>query len=195
MPQNKIDYSKTIIYKLCCKDITITDIYVGHTTDMRRRKSQHKTTCNNEKAKIYSYNVYKFIRENGGWDNWDMIEVERFEAIDGNDARKKERYWIEELKATLNNRVPSRTAKEWCEDNKEYYKNNIKVLLEYKKKYYENNTEKILEKVKCECGCVVCRTHLNRHLKTKKHINLMLQPMRSSTITRQSAGDDDTAVM
>jgi hypothetical protein len=89
MPRTNINYSNTSIYKLCCKDIYIIDIYVGHTTDMRRRKWQHKTNCNNEKNKVYNLNVYQFIRNNGGWDNWDMIEIERFEAIDGNDARKK----------------------------------------------------------------------------------------------------------
>jgi hypothetical protein len=56
---------------------------------MRRRKWQHKNACNNETYKNYYFNVYKFIRDNGGWDNWDMIEIERFEAIDGDDAKKK----------------------------------------------------------------------------------------------------------
>jgi hypothetical protein len=108
---------------------------------MRRRKWAHKTNCNNETSKEYNFKVYQFIRDNGGWDNWDMIEVERFEAIDGNDARKKERYWVEELKANLNSNIPSRTQKEWVEDNKEY-------KIEYKKEWYEDNKEKINEKHK-----------------------------------------------
>ena len=222
MPRTNIDYSNTIIYKLCCKDLDIKEIYIGHTTDMRKRKNHHKTACNNEKTLKYNYNVYKFIRDNGGWDNWDMIEVERFEAIDGNDARKKERYWIEELKASLNIIVPSRTIKEWVEENKDYIKECRKVNYEYNKeiviekvKIYRNNNkeayinrymnynnknkeiinEKAKEKIECECGCKIRKGDLPRHKQTKKHINLMLQPMRSSTITRQSAGDDDTAVI
>ena len=141
MPKTKIDYSNTTIYKLCCKDITITEIYIGHTTDMRRRKWQHKTACNNEKGRDYNYYVYQFIRDNGGWDNWDMIEVEKYNAIDGYDATKRERYFVEELKASLNTVIPSRKQKEWVEDNKEYVK-------EYKKEYYENNKEILLEKQK-----------------------------------------------
>jgi hypothetical protein len=211
MPLTKIDYSNTIIYKLCCKDLSITEVYVGHTTDFRRRKNSHKTKCNNEKNIEYNFKVYKFIRDNGGWDNWDMIEIERFEAIDGNDAKKKERYWIETLKSSLNCRIECRTNKEWIVDNKnkvlkikkkyrdnnkekiaekdkeyrknnkekiaeklkEYRKNNKETLLQKNKEYYEKNKDKIFEKVKCECGCEISKQHLNRHQKSKKHIDLM----------------------
>ena len=145
MPRTNINYSNTIIYKLCCKDLSITEVYVGQTTDMRRRKNNHKKHCNNEKHKYYNYKVYQYIRENGGFDNWDMIEIERYEAIDGNDARKRERYWIEELKATLNMVIPSRSHNEYYQDNKEYYKEYNK---QYRIEYYNNNRESIIEKNK-----------------------------------------------
>lgn len=141
MPRTNIDYSKTSIYKICCKDISILFLYVGHTTDMRRRKSCHKSNCNNERDKSYNIYVYQFIRANGGWDNWDMIEIEKYNAVDGYDAKKRERYWIEELKASLNSYIPTRTDKEYYEDNKE-------ILAEKHKKYYENNKEKINENQK-----------------------------------------------
>ncbi len=138
MPRTNIDYSNTIIYKICCKDISsITEIYVGSTTDIRKRKWRHKSSCNNENTKIYNNNVYQFIRNNGGWSNWDMIEIEKYNAIDGYDATKRERYYIEELKATLNSYIPSRTQKEWCEDNKEY------IYEKRKNHYIENKIVKI----------------------------------------------------
>ena len=193
MPLTKIDYSNTIIYKLCCKDLSITDIYIGHTTDFRRRKYQHKSNCNNIKDKKYNLNVYKFIRDNGNWNNWDMIEIERFEAIDGNDAKKKERYWIETLKATLNTEIPGRTPKEY---SKEYYKDNKETIAEkhkeYYKKWYENNKETLTEKqkeyreknketlaerkkeiIQCECGCKIRKNDISRHKQSKKHIDLI----------------------
>lgn len=192
MPRNPIDYSKTIIYKLCCNDINITEIYIGSTTDFKARKNHHKSNCNNEKCKIYNSKVYQFIRDNGNWDNWNMIEVERYNAIDSNDAKKKERYWIETLKSSLNSEIPSRTKKEWEEDNieyqKKYYIENKEIFNEKAKKYYENNIEKInrkhneyyeinkikiqeyqKEKITCECGCIIIRTSLTSHRKTKKH--------------------------
>ena len=185
MPRTDINYSNTIIYKLCCKDLSITDIYIGQTTDMRKRKNLHKSTCYNDSNNKYNYYVYKFIRENGGWDNWDMIEVERFKAIDGDDARKKERYWIEQLRATLNSAIPGRTQKEYDEihkehleeKRKEWYEENKEILLKYRKEYYMNNKDIINEikkiKIKCECGCEVSKQCLNKHIKSKKHIDLM----------------------
>lgn len=204
MPRTNIDYSNTSIYKLCCKDINITEIYIGHTTCMRRRKCSHKSRCNNEKNKDYNFNVYQFIRANGGFDNWDMIEIERYNAVDGYDATKRERYWIEELKANLNMVIPTRTEKEYYESNKEiikknskkYYENNKEHCIEINKKYNENNKEKIKEylkkyhennkehlkqlysekrkeKIACECGCVVCKYNLHRHIQSKKHNDLI----------------------
>ena len=43
--------SKYSIYKLCCKNPEITNIYVGSTKNFTRRKHQHKNNCINENAK------------------------------------------------------------------------------------------------------------------------------------------------
>lgn len=52
MPRNAIDYSKSMFYKLVCKDLTISDLYVGFTTDFKTRKSSHKSNCNNQKKNL-----------------------------------------------------------------------------------------------------------------------------------------------
>ena len=49
MPKVEIDYSNTIIYKITCNDSTVTDKYVGHTTNFVQRKYAHKDGCTNEK--------------------------------------------------------------------------------------------------------------------------------------------------
>ena len=36
------DYNNTEMYYLCCKDIEISDIYVGHTTNFYKRMKNHK---------------------------------------------------------------------------------------------------------------------------------------------------------
>jgi hypothetical protein len=33
MPCKPVDYSRTLMYKLVCNDLNITDVYTGHTTD------------------------------------------------------------------------------------------------------------------------------------------------------------------
>lgn len=145
-------YDQSIIYKLCCKDTNITDIYVGSTTAFKNRKYQHKRSCNNEKGKNYNYKVYIFIRDNGGFDNWDMIEIEKYKATDKRDLEKRERYYIESLKSSLNKNIPTRTIKEYQLNNKdkikEYRENNKDKIKEQRKEYRENNKDVIKEQCK-----------------------------------------------
>ena len=155
-----MNYENALIYKICCRDVSITDVYIGHTTNFIKRKAAHKTSCNNEKATNHNCFVYKFIKENGGWDNWDMILVEKISCNDKLEALQKERYYIEIFKATLNSNVPSRTLieykkqnqgkiQEYYEENKDkfrlYREQNQTKINEYQKLYYEQNQDKIKE--------------------------------------------------
>ena len=81
------NYSKTCIYKICCLDPTITSLYVGSTCNFSRRKYEHKKICYSEKNRNYNMKIYQFIRDNGGWDNWTMIEVAKFVC----DSKKRKR--------------------------------------------------------------------------------------------------------
>jgi hypothetical protein len=137
------DYSKSIIYKLCCKDIHIKELYVGSTCNqLKARKNKHKSSCDNMNGKEFNYKVYQFIRSNGGFSNWDMVEVERYEAIDKQDLNKRERYYIELLGATLNTIIPYRSKEEINEIKKEYFQNNKVIMKEQHKLYRESNQEK-----------------------------------------------------
>ena len=197
MPKVPVDYSKTCIYKLVHNDdINDENIYIGHTTDIVKRRYQHKTACINPNDKRHKLKVYQFICENGGWDNWKMILVEKYPCNDVDEAKARERYWIKELQVTLNSYEPCRTKKERYQDNKEqlleqkkeYYKNNKQQIAEKHKEWYENNKEKIAEKSKewreknkekiaekrkekitCECGCLLRKDTLNRHRKLRQH--------------------------
>jgi hypothetical protein len=141
MPRQEIDYSKTIIYKIVCNNLEITDIYVGSTTNFTRRKSKHKNNCNMPKSKDYNFKIYQTIRDTEGWENWEMIQIEEYPCANGNEARARERYWYEQLNANLNMRYPTRGRKEYYETNKEH-------ITEYKKQYAEINKDKISEKGK-----------------------------------------------
>jgi predicted GIY-YIG superfamily endonuclease len=109
MPRKQIDYSRTSIYKIICNDITINDVYVGSTTDFKKRKCQHKTACKTTNNKIKVYNI---IRDNGGWDNWSMVEIEKYPCNDGNEARARERYYYDILNASMNTVRPFTTEEE-----------------------------------------------------------------------------------
>ena len=154
MPKTPIDFSKSIIYKICCNDTSITDIYICSTTNLKQRKNCHKSRCNNDNDKEHNKRLYIFIREHLGWENWVMIEIEKYTATDSLDLRKRERYWIEELKPTLNFELPSRLTKElvktekYVEYRKEWREQHKEHTKEYHKKFYQENKEKILERNK-----------------------------------------------
>ncbi len=101
-------YDNTIIYKISCKDPTITDIYVGHTINFIKRKSTHKNSCNNVNN---SSRLYTFIREHGGWYNWTMEIVNFFKCKDKNEALEKEQEYFKLLNATLNSIEPITSCK------------------------------------------------------------------------------------
>ena len=175
MDSNK--YSNSIIYKIVSKDISITECYIGSTCDFKERKRQHKYSCNNENSKNYNLKVYIFMRENGGWDNFEMIEIKKYECCSKAELHLEERTQMELYGGKLNTIIPSRTTKEWREDNKEYYKewceNNREKIKEQCKEYRQNNREKIKErqnqKFKCDCGGKYQYSTKVRHNKTNKH--------------------------
>jgi hypothetical protein len=164
MPKTQTDYSNTIIYKICCKDPKISDIYIGHTTNFTQRKNQHKTSCCNENDKRYNQYVYNFIRQNGGWDNWTMIQIQQHKLQNKREAESTEHFWIEKLSANLNTNNPHAMCKEqpqiykknWYEEKKDYilqkakkhYQENKEQKIECQKQYAEENKEKIAEKQK-----------------------------------------------
>lgn len=200
-----VNYGKGLIYKLCCNDTDIKDEYVGSTTDFTERKRTHKVQCNNPNSGGYHFKVYQFIRNNGGFENWSMIQIEKFPCESKRELETRERYWIETLESKLNCVIPTRTDKEWCIDNsdkiKEYQKvyriqnvdkikeyqiewriENSNILKELKHLYYVKNSYNILErqkeKITCECGSIVNKHHLQRHCKTNKHLKLLEEKLK-----------------
>ena len=147
-----VKYNESIIYKICCRDTEIKEIYIGSTTNFTRRKCEHKYLCNNPTSNKHHLKVYQFIRDHGSWENWDMVLVETVSCETKLELHKIERKYIEENNSTLNGCIPSRTDKE------------------YTKQYREKNREKLKEKIKCSCGSVVRKTDIIRHQKTEKHI-------------------------
>lgn len=196
MPKHPMDYSKTIMYKLVCNDLNITDVYVGHTTDLKSRKYAHCRSVNEVKSNAYNSKKATFIRKHGGWENWSMIMIEPYPCSNKQEALSRERYWYETLNAKLNSIYPSRGRKEFYDSNKEVYKENFKayyndnkeMFKEKSKTYYTNNKEILLEqkkeyskknfeslflkraiKYECECGSSVRQYDKCRHFKSLKH--------------------------
>lgn len=132
------------IYKIVCNDVSITDFYVGSTSNIRNRKYQHKSSCNTEKDKKYNCKIYQTIRDNGGFENWRMVVLEEME--EGTtllQSRMREEHYRLELQATLNS-ISCGTGLTREEYKKEY--NKTEKRQEYLKKY--SKTEKCKESQK-----------------------------------------------
>jgi hypothetical protein len=170
MPRNPINYDNTIIYKIVCKDININCVYVGHTTSFTHRKREHKSRCNLQ----YQFTIYKTINDNGGWDNWEMIEIEKYPCNDANEARTRERYWYEKLHAILNSRCPTENIEEKKRKGKIYlkkYHKNMSSEQKQKKIEYDNLWKS--QEYNCVCGAIILNCCKTRHFKTNKHLSLI----------------------
>ena len=143
-----VNYNNSIIYKLVSNDINIKDFYIGSTVNFTRRKGNHKSNTNNSNGKKYNYKVYQCIRDNGGWQNWNMVLVEKVPCNDRLELRKIEREFMEKLGSSLNMVSAYQSKEELKEYQKIYSESNKDKIKEQKKEYREINTEKIKEQNK-----------------------------------------------
>jgi hypothetical protein len=129
---------------------TITNIsdpanrYVGITKNFKKRMYNHKSNCKNK-----DQSFYKYIRECGGFDNFqckvvDIIVCQK-EQIHG-----LEKEYIAKLKATLNLNISDDKKLErkvWCKNNTTtaYYNSRKEYFTQYQKEYRIRNREKMLQ--------------------------------------------------
>ena len=132
--------------------------YVGGTTDMVSRKSKHKCNCyNTNDMKKYNYLIYRTIRDNGGWDNWDMIKIEDFpQCKSGTESRMRERDLYELLFEEKLNMV-----RPFITDEEKIIYSNIKSSISNPKR------DKTIHQ--CNCGGTLNYVGKAGHLKTKMH--------------------------
>ncbi len=176
------DYSKSVIYGIYCKDITVLEFYIGSTHDEKQREQTHKSDCNNENSEKYNYKVYIFIRDNGGWDNWIFKVIQRFPCENKIELVEREQYHYDLLKSALNTYRPYVSEEERKEQIRIYdskrYKDNRDEIKIVKSKYYKDNREEIRIKQKqkfiCDCGVELTIGSKKRHLETNRHKNFIL---------------------
>lgn len=144
---------KYIMYKISIKDY----IYIGSTKDFKQRKIRHKCECKKSELKVYN-----IIRENGGWENCEIIPIEEFECDGMIQSRIREEYWRREYNANMNSKQSHTTQEE-----------RIHHKIEHMKIYREINKDKIREKHNCICGGSYSQSSKAIHQKTKKHLEYL----------------------
>ena len=132
------DYKKSKIYKIVCD--TSGEVYYGSTI----QSLSMRLTGHRQDAKRH-YCSSKQIIDRG---NYSIVLVEEYPCENKEQLCRRERYYIEN-NVCVNKEIPTRTMKEYREDNKEKIK---EISREYRednkeriKEWQENNKEKIKE--------------------------------------------------
>jgi hypothetical protein len=155
------------MYKIIPKDESLQYCYIGHTTNFTSRKNQHKTPCININSNKSHQKVYETIRNNGGWDEWEMVEIEKIQCKSKLEARIREQELIEEYNANLNTlnaflteeekkQIKKEITEKFRIENKDkireqerkYKQEHKDVISEQMKIYRQENKQKIYEKTK-----------------------------------------------
>jgi len=174
-------YENGVIYMIKHKTDDKKEFYIGSSYNFKKRCWDHKKDCNKQNRKNYNYKVYKYIRDNDGWDAWTIVKLYDYPCKNKNDLKLEEQRAVKKYKSTLNTQIPGRTKKEHYEDNKEkllqyqkeYRKDNKEKLAQYEKKRYEANKEKILQqkamKINCDiCNSLVHKGYITKHKRSEK---------------------------
>jgi len=148
-----------IIYCIKQKETDFdSPIYIGSTKDFSNRKITHYNMCNNLNGKDYNLKVYKYIRSNGGRDNFEMIEIGIVECENNEELKIEEQKWIEDLGSDLNDRRAYTSP----EEKKKQHRQRSKI-------YSEKHKKKLNKSFVCPCGVPYTLRNKARHIKTKKH--------------------------
>jgi hypothetical protein len=193
------DYSKGKIYKVVSK--TNDKVYIGSTIQLlcERMSGHRKKTndcssvllgdindcyiilvvnypCNNkEELRMEEERHYQLYKKNG----FDVVNQQS--AYTTKEQKKEQiKKWREDNKDKIKEQLKKYqldNKDKIKEQKKKYQLDNKEKFKEQKKKYQLDNKEKIKEtrkeKITCECGCIISKSKKSRHIKSKKHINLI----------------------
>ena len=68
-------YENGVIYMLKHKTDDTKEFYIGSSFDFKARCRTHKNSCNKQNDKKYNLKVYKYMRENGGFNEWTIVKL------------------------------------------------------------------------------------------------------------------------
>jgi len=162
-----LELNDYIMYKIAPKNHELKYCYIGHTTNFITRMRHHKEQAINENYNKSHFKLYQVIRQNGGWNEWEMVNLEEIYGKTKLEARMREQELIDEHGANLNSlkayiseeqrkELKKQITEKYREENKELLKEQTKkykqdhkeIIAEQMKKYRAENKEKIYEKTK-----------------------------------------------
>ena len=125
--------------------------YVGSTSNLNSRKSSHKYRCNHENSKEYHLDIYKYIRDHGGFENFEIIPVRKIENVKNKTdlliAEQDEMNKFSNLKNKYGSyRSEEERVIQSIENSKKWNKDNPERKNQNNRNYYHANKEQICEK-------------------------------------------------
>ena len=128
------------------------NFYIGSTKNLNMRIKKHKQNMNCV-AKSH-FKLYRYVKEHGGWDNFDISILAMIDDIDIGDLCSKEQLeqrYIDKYKPLLNERNAYLTPEQKRDAHKIYNKN------------YGNHD------FHCQCGKVLKWKNKSKHFHTQRH--------------------------
>jgi len=166
MPKVRINYAEMIFYKICCSSTNITKVFIGHTTNVNQRKHILKKQTQSE---IYCSDMIEFIKNSGGWENWSLQILEKYECKTHIDIVLREIYHTDALNQKINNLDNSSTGNGGINNDLKPGDNNNA----------SDNVEKIFTCNYCNYRCLKSK-HFKQHLMTRKHMDEVQNQVASS---------------
>ena len=152
------NYQNAKIYKIINDELPNL-IYIGSTVQpLINRLCEHRKNAKNAKINLTSKQLFEIGKPK-------IILLENFSCDSKEELFKRERYYIESIQC-VNKNIPTRTSKEYYQDNKE-------LMIQKSINYYNNHAYDISIKrkvlVTCECGVKITKACLLNHRKSIKH--------------------------
>ena len=104
--QEKLE-KEFFIYQISHK-LNPKQFYIGSTKYFSARKYKHEKNVRNTRGKNYWCSLYQYIRQNGGWLNFDMKIIDKGYSGTFDKIRAIEQYYIDKYKPTLNTKKASK---------------------------------------------------------------------------------------
>ena len=174
------NYSNGKIYKIL--NSTDNEVYVGSTIEpLCKRMWKHR----HDSKRRGQGKLYEHMNELG-LEHFYIELIEAYKCNSEEELFAKEGEWIRRV-GTLNMNIAGRTKQQWEADDYERRMKQMKThrdnhkgeRKEYDEKRYEQNKDEINQKaseqIMCECGSSISIRNRLRHLRSKKHKQLMEQ--------------------
>ena len=140
------------MYKIVTKNKELNYCYIGHTNNFNERQVQHikcATDINNSK---HHQLVYQTIYKNGGWDAWEMIEIEKYKCSTKLKARMREQQLIIDHNANINTLNAFITEEERKKKKQEitnkYKAEHVELIKEQQQQYKQDHKDVIKEQMR-----------------------------------------------